>query len=448
MLSMAIVLILCAALFPFAVRRPQNGVLILAALLPFHGLNLISPLPINFWKEAVVLTVLVACFFARRQPGRRVAVVPWMWPLALFAIMGTVSALIVYRAAAVFPIKIALFYVLLAITIIWFPFERRDKDRLITVLLATGAISAAYGIVQQIIGGEGLAAMGYPWNDVIRSAGPLLRSFGTFVQPFPFGLYLMIVLLMCGAAALAEPNRKRSIVFWAVSPLLLVGMISSVVRASYLGLIIGAVIIGLFLFRKFLKILLFSVVALLVVSTPIALVMGASSGIQSMFSAESFEQRTEHWTRTIPFIMTQPFGQGLGTTGASVQRVEKLPTGLHVMYQPDNYYVKILLELGPMGFAAFVAVLVVALMVLRRLVQHETDQLERAFAGGAQGVVAAACVAATVSTYWEIFPMDAYFWLILAAAGSVTPDVAARIRGKAQGAPMPQPVAPYTLPSK
>lgn len=445
MLSLAIVLVLCAGIFPIAVRRPQTGVLIIAALVPFHGLNLISPLPISFWKEAVVLAVFVACFFARQPSGRRVAVAPWMWPLAIFAIMGTISALVVFRGEAVFPVKIALFYVLLAIVIIWFPFERKDKDGLITVLLVTGSISAAYGIAQQFIGGDALAAMGYPWNDVIRSAGPLLRSFGTFNQPFPFGLFLMLVMLMCGSAALAEPKRKRSIVFWCVAPFLLAGMISSVVRASYLGLIVGVVVIGLFLFRRLLKTFIILAVSILVISTPIALSMGASSGLQSMFSASSLAQRTEHWTRTIPFILTQPFGQGMGTTGSSIERVGDLPSGVNVMYQPDNYYVKVLLELGPLGFGVFATVLVVALMVLRRLIQHETDPLERSFAAGALGVTSAACVAATVSTYWEIFPMDVYFWMILAAAGSVSPQVAARLRGRPTGPSNVQLVAPYAL---
>lgn len=419
---------LCAAILGVSARRPQNGVLVIAALVPFHGLTLISPVPPVYWKEAAVLAVLAGCLVAPRPRGRRV-VAPWLWPTALYVAVGTASALLVLGTSAAFPVKIAFFYLLLALVVVAFPFTRRDKDRLVTILLVTGVISAVYGLAQQVLGGDALVAMGYQWNENIRTAGPLLRSIGTFNQPFPFGLFLMLVLLVGAPAALAEPGRLRSRLFWILAPVILAAMICSVVRASYVGLVVGALVIGVVAFRTVLVVLSWLLGIVLVLGGG-ALALGAGGGIDTLLSPSSLEQRGGHWTTTIPLLLTQPFGQGMGTTGSAAERAGAAADAIGRTYQPDNYYVKLALELGPLGLALFLAILVLALVTLRRLVQHLEDPLERAFAAGALGMVAASCVAAFVSTYWEIFPLDLYFWVVLAAAGSAPLMTARAVMGR------------------
>lgn len=427
--GLAVTLAVCAALFALSLRRPQWGVLAIAALLPFHGLLLIYPVTVSFWKEAAVLAVLLACPFARRVTTERTVVALWLIPLVVLVPLGIVSALVVHGAHAFFPLKIAFFYILLAVIAVLFPFDRRDKDTFVTVLTVTGLISALYGIWQQLIGPQALADMGYEWNEHIRSAGPLLRSFGTFNQPFPFGLFLMLVIIIGTAAALAEPDRLRSRLFLLAFPVLGVGMVLSVVRASYIGAIVGLVLIGLLLYRRFLGWLLVgSVVGGLVLAAMTAIF--GTRVLSAFISSSSLEDRGGHWTTNLPLILTQPIGQGLGTTGSSAAKVSAGWNPAAPLYQPDSNIIKILLELGPVGFACYTAIVLLMVIPLMRMIPLTEDPLERGLIAGVIAATLAACVAALFSTYLEIFPMDAYFWLFPAIAGSTNVAVRNRITGR------------------
>lgn len=436
MIALLSTAVLCVLVFVLSLRRPQWGLLLIAALVPFHGVLFIAPVLATFWKEAAVCTVVAACFFAPLPRGRA-GVVPWLAPAVLLVIFGTVSAVLVLGPAAGFPVKIAFFYLLPVVVVHYFPFTRADKDRLVTLLLATGVVSAGYGLWQQLAGGWALADLGYEWNEHIRSAGPLLRSFGTFNQPFPFGFFLMLVLVVGGAAALAEPGRRRSRLFWWLAPVLLVAMASSVVRASIVGLLTAVIVLGVVFHRRLLGYLA-ALLGLGVLAVPVALALDRNGALATMLSSTSLAERGGHWSQTLPQLLVHPFGNGLGTTGSAAQRVDALSSSLSRLYQPDNQYLKIGLELGGVGLALYVVVVGIAVVVLYRLIRLQPDRFEQAVTAAALAVTLAACVAGIFATYLEIFPLDFYFWLLLAVGASVPSPVAARLGGWR----LPQPPVP------
>ncbi|QGU05708.1 O-Antigen ligase [Corynebacterium comes] len=441
MTAIVVTAVLGVLLFLLAARRPQWGLIAVAALVPFHGLLLIMPVAAPFWKEAAVLAVATAGFFASR-PRERFTVAPWLTPALVLVLAGAVSALVVLGTAAAFPVKIAFFYLIPAVVVYFFPFTRADKDLLVSVLMGTGLFSALFGLWQQVAGGYRLATLGYEWNEQIRTAGPLLRSFGTFNQPFPFGFYMMLVLTVAGAAALAQPGRLRSRLFWVTAPILLLAMASSVVRASFLGLLVAVVVVGVVLHRR----LLGYFAALLGVAlflVPVALLADRQGVLATMVSSSSLQQRGGHWSLTLPQMLVRPFGGGLGTTGSSAEKVAETVGPLVRVYQPDNQYLKIGLELGVWGLFLYGVVVAVAVVVLRRLIRVQEDVFERGFTAGVLGVTVAACVAAGFSTYLEIFPLDFYFWLLLACAASVSRGEAALVGG---WSPVGRPVPVVTVP--
>lgn len=435
------VLAFCAALFAVAAIRPQRGVLIVATLLPLHGLLVLTPLEIDHWKEAAILTLLLACLVARRDPDR-VAVVPWLGPLAVLVPLGVISAFVAQDARGLFPVKIAFFYLLFALVAVWFPFDRRDKDHLVTALFGIGWVTASYGLWQQLAGGERLVGMGYRWNQEIRSAGPFLRSIGTFNQPFPFGLFLMMVIVVGVAVALAEPTRLRSRLFLWSLPLLVTAMAFSVVRAALIGTLVGLVVVGVVLHRR----LLHRLAVLALVGVGAGIVAAAATGgtaLAAFVSDSSLSERGDHWVRHLPRILTSPVGEGLGTTGSAAAKAAEGRAQVGVVYQPDSFYVKVLLELGPLGLALYVTIAALMVVTLRGLVGSGGDALERAVSAGALGMVLAAGTAALFSTYLEIFPMDAFFWLLPVIAGGTTPAARDRLRGTRRARP-PRPVTPTT----
>lgn len=411
-------------------HRPQRGVLLVAALVPFNGLLLIAPewMRVDGWKEAMLLlTLAVAAFVPHGRVDPRPAL-PWWSIGVVLCVFGVGSAFLTAGILGIFAIKITFFYFIVVPLILYLrPFTALDRDLLITIMMVESVGIAIFGLAQQAIGPAGLAEMGYTFNETIRFSGGLMRSFGSFNQPFPFAFYLVTVLLVGGSVALAAPRRLRNRLFLLMTPVLVAGVAASVVRAALLGLLIGVLVLAVVRYRRQLKAVIIGGVALIVVVG-----VGASSQARSsLLSSDSLAARETGWkvvTRTVP---SHPFGEGLGSTGAAkaAQLVaelgpaaEKLPYATGEVqiygrpYQPDNYYVKLLIELGPIGVWLFCVILVVIYLLALRSARTMTGN-DAALALGVAAAVLSSAVAAVASSYFEIFPSDFYFWLLAAVVG-------------------------------
>jgi hypothetical protein len=392
----------------FAVAtRPQRGVLLLAALVPFDGLLLIAPFPswMNGWKEALVLLTFGAAVIAphtaratgdRRLPG-------WLPAIAGMGIVALGSAILVGGLQAVVALKIGFFY-LLVFAIVWrCPLNARERDRLVTILMTAGFITAVVGILQQLAGQERLASLGYEYNVTIRTAGGFLRSFSTFNQSFPFALFLMMVLLIGLPIALTEPSRLRNRLFLLSLPIYGIGLLTSIVRAAWLGLGVGLLYLGVRRFRSLLLPLPLALVALLFLPSS----LGAAA-----LSSSSSQERVGLWESNAATVLAHPLGVGIGTSGSASEKAAELAGDKASIYQPDNYYYKTLYELGLLGLWMLVLLLVAALLSVRAAAARLSGG-DAALAEGVSACVLAAAVVSTVATYFEIFPMDVYFWLLL-----------------------------------
>jgi putative inorganic carbon (hco3(-)) transporter len=404
----------------YVLRRPQRGLLILAAATPLHGLLALAPVPsvASAWKEGLVLFT-AACAWLRRSrrpdPCRPTVHAPW-WPAALaFLAFGSVSAVATYGLLGFVAVKVTFFYLAIVVILRWAPFDARDRDHLVTVLMTLTVFTSLVGIAQLIAGPGALVALGYQYGTQVRTAGGLLRTFSTFNQPFPFGLYVMLGLLVAGAVALAEPRRPRNLAFIAMSPVMVVAMTSSVVRAAILGLAVGLVWLSLRRFRQL-------GVALVAIGTlsAVALPLLPASITGTFLSANSLGERGAGWSGIISSVVVHPFGLGLGASGSAADRMSIASgvqfKGLSTNYQPDDYYVKILLELGPLGLWLFLAMIVTALVWTTRLASSLPGR-DGALALGVSASIVAAMFASVVATYFEIFPIDVYFWLLLGVIG-------------------------------
>lgn len=424
------VALIAAAGFIFV--RPQRGLLLLAALTPFNGMLIILPFPVPaWWKEALLLlTLAAAAYSSRRQMPARLNV-PW-WPaMAVLFVLGSASAVLTIGSLGWIPMKITFCY-LLAVVVLWLaPFTAGDRDRLVTIIMAVGTLNAVWGIAQQVLGADALVKLGYRYGQEIRSTGDMLRSFGTFNQPFGYGLFLMLTILIGLAVALADIHRRRNQVFLWVLPILVAGMVVSVVRASYLGLALGIIWIGVLRYRK----ALLALGAALLVVVPAALLVLPRSALNAVLSSESLSTRADGWGVTWTLIVEHPLGAGLGSAGSAAQKIVtdavQLPDSLTsridgamaysmgLPYQPDNYYMKVLIELGPLGLWFFLMFLVAALLSTIKVARLAVSVADSTFALGVGAVLLAAAAASFVSTYLEIFPMDFYTWLLLGAVGCI-----------------------------
>jgi multisubunit Na+/H+ antiporter MnhB subunit len=194
------------------------------------------------------------------------------------------------------------------------------------------------------------------------------------------------------------------------------GLVVSFTRAAWIGLAVGLVYIGITRSRSVLVALAHAAVWL-----AIGLVVFSSySG--TFLSDESLLERFQIWGSNTSQVVEHPLGKGIATTGSAAEKLTELKgeSGKSVV-QPDNYYFKTTIELGVLGLW-----IVLLLFVTAFASTHGAARRLRGYdAALATGVGASVLAAATVSlfaTYFEVFPMDVYFWLLLGVVAACVPE--------------------------
>jgi hypothetical protein len=414
------------------INRPPLGVLWLVALAPFDGVLILFDLPslVGGWKEGIVLGVAILSFLQRKR-HERPQFPRWLVPAFLLLGLALLSAILIPSAGSLLGLKVGFYYLLVPLSLWWVPLNSSERDRLVSILMGVGVVVAFLGIVQQIVGDEALVRLGYEYNETVRFAGGLLRSFSTFNQPFPFAFFVMTVLLVGIPVALDDRRRLRNVLFMACVPILLVGMASAVVRGAILGLGVGGIWLAVNRYRF---------VGHMLIPVVITLALLPAGVAATAFSGASLLQRTTGWANAVLDEGVEPFGKGVGTVGAVAEQVQSRrseggvsfpsppepsaafpsPPEESKRFQPDNYYVKTLVELGPIGLWLLLCTIGLGVISARSASMQALDNRDASLAAGITAATIAAIAAAFVSAYWEIFPSDLLFWLLLGVLPSIT----------------------------
>jgi len=388
--------------------RPQRGVLVLVAFVPFDGLLNIVPTPpfAEGWKEALLLwTVLWAALGTVGEHRDKLRLPGFVGPLAFYVVMGLVSAISVGGTQALVGLKIGYLFAGVLLVLWLRPFDSRDRDRLVTIIMIVAFVTSVGGLAQQALGAERVHALGYEYNRTIRFTGGFMRSFSTFDLPFAFGFFLAMALLLGIPVSLSEPKRARSVAFFAVSPVIGLALAFTFVRGAWLVLAVGLLYLAMHHYRW------------LLLGVPIAalsLVMLPGQLASPAFQSESLATRQLGWLENVGRVTAQPFGNGIGATGSAAEKTLEVRRLREEVYQPDNQYFKVIYELGVVGLWSFALLLVTSLLYVHRVEPHLAGR-DRALADGVIASVLGVMAACWVSTYFEIFPMDFFFWVLLGA---------------------------------
>jgi hypothetical protein len=402
-LSVAIALAMLIA------ARPQRGILVIAALVPFDGLlKIIKHPPFSEgYKEMLTGYVFVWAFLSivgqRREKLKRPR---YMAPVLCYVAVGLFSAARLGGINATEGVKTSFFYLLIPVSLWWCPFTKKDRDHLITILMTTGFLTSLYGLWQQVVGAGELIKLGYEYNTDIRTTGPWLRSFSSFRQHSAFALFLTMVLLVCVPVALDQIERRRSKLFLAATPVIMLALAFTFVRSAWIAIAVGAAYLAVHRYRVLFFFAPFALVGLMVL--PLGFEKGA-------FYSGSFQERQTSWTQNLNKA-AKPLGNGIGTTGSAAEKALSVQKKNLNFYQPDNNYYKVLYELGVPGAFFFIMVLVTALLYTRD-VEKQVTGTDRSFVIGTSATIVGVMIAAYTLVYFEIFPDDLFFWLLL---GTVT----------------------------
>jgi O-Antigen ligase len=446
----ALVAVVGISLAVWIAVRPQRGILLAVALVPLDGLRL--PLGIDgtvaSWKEGLALFTAACAVISAQKVARRTRP-DWFWWLVALVGVAAISFGIHQSKAALWGMKLDFIYLTLTYAAWRCPLNAKDRDRFVSIIMGIGTLAAGYGVVQQLLGHERLHELGYEYNSVLRFNGGFLRSISTFALPFSFGFFMIMVIVIGLPVALSDLTRWRNRLFLVVTPLLVVGLVTSIVRTAMLGLLVGLLYLGIRRYR--------SIIAVLVPLGLVALFFIPGSSATSALSSDSTKARSANWTENIDAITGRPFGLGVGETGAAKARaygqtVEEQAAAFNIdlnqpdsdvytpvlgangVYQPDNYYVKTVIELGVLGLWFLIRVLYGAVRESRAL-ERVPDRTDAALGVGITAFLLAAIFSMFFATYLELFPMDAYFWLLLGVTAATVREYRATPDSPATAAP-------------
>jgi len=406
------------------VRRPQRIVLVVVALTPYHGLLRIVPHPLiaQGWKEALMVLALLAAFVAPRAArGRTDRPVPrWVVPFGAFVVVSVMWAIARHNVAALYGLKIYFFSSILAIAVWRCPFDTGERDRFVSIVMANGAITGAYGIAQQAIGPSALNDLGYPYNTVIRTTGDLLRSFSSFDGPFAFAFFEMAVLAICVPVALADRGRWRNRAFLVALPLVVGGMLATFVRGAWIAAAVGLTVVVL---RQLRPRALLSLAFVAAVAAFAAVLLVPRSVVERATQADTARDRVSIVHVNVDSVLDRPFGHGIGTTGATAEKLNELGLGQGDPYQPDNHYFLVAYEVGVQGLICFVAFLAIAFWEVQRAAKRLSGA-DGALAAGIAALLAAAIAASFFESYFSVFPNDVLLWVGIATICDAATGVA------------------------
>jgi len=222
---------------PACDARALTAVLVALAIaaVPFRGLAEIEVSGVAFGAtDVLLLGALVAWTFGK---GARVRVPVPAFTLGLLIFAGWLVATALVAANPALVLKEVLKWLQIAVAlVILADLMREPSDRRIVAWAVGAAVlaQAGLGLVQT-------AAAAGPGGFVV---GGVLRAFGTFDQPNPYGGYLGIHLpLILAAAIYARGSRRRWLALLGI--VVLMGIVASRSRGAWLGIGVSSLIVVL-----------------------------------------------------------------------------------------------------------------------------------------------------------------------------------------------------------
>jgi hypothetical protein len=235
---------------------------------------------------------------------------------------------------------------------------RRTLNFAMGSLGVTACIAALYGLFQQYLGPATLVSLGYSYSLQVRSFNGVMRSFGTFDDPFIYAAFLLF-----GLVAVAFWMR-RGWLSYASATLLVGGVAVSFVRTAALT---TAALAALLLARRGhgASAALLLAASVIAAATILATARGTESRtLRASGSVVTLNGRISAWKAALGGPGEWAVGQGVGKVGTAAQRAAftispargtpTLPPNARAV---DSGYLATIADVGLAGLAVLLVLL-------------------------------------------------------------------------------------------
>ena len=404
-------------------RLFQGGVCgVLLTMLALYGLvdyvlrDVLSiPVVSSLWDEALLLLALLWLVWDRMRAPRPRPIRANPLDPAVFLFVGVALALM-FVISPFFSIAVAgwratVQYMLWFFVVIRLLRDDRDLMNLYYVMVGAAFLIALHGIYQYIV------AVPIPshWTDQAEQS-VRTRVFSIFGSPNIMGDFMVMFAPMAASLAYRAKGVKAKLFFWFVTFCMCFACLFTMSRGAWMAMAVAVLVFSALVDRRLLLLILAA--GLCSLSLPFV-----ASRIGYLLTPEFIASttnggRASRWALALIYWSESPlFGVGLGMFGGAVAMQHKIYSAISYFYV-DNYYLKILVEMGVVGLAAFLLLLACLLFTGARTL-YRTARVQRdrpAYLLGA-GLFSGIC-GVVVHCYFEnIFEepyMMAYFWIIAA----------------------------------
>ena len=292
-------------------------------------------------------------------------------PLALFVVASLAAALFSARRLESLSHLKNLLLISVVYVVAFLAGDPKLRRRLFALLLVSGAGSAIYGIILYLLG---------------RGHGTLGRTHGSFSTAMTYGGILLILSTLFLAEAVgSRASLRLRIASGLASLAAVVALFYTFTRSSWVGALVSALVILAFLRRR----LLVPFVAALVIFV-ILLPAPYRARVASIWdpSYRTNVQRLELLRGGAAIFREHP-GLGVGTMDlADVYRDHMPPGAVYVHGHMHNDFVQIAVQMGIVGLAAFVVLLLSFFRLMARNLKLDLPPGERAFVVGSIAALA------------------------------------------------------------
>lgn len=371
--------------------------IILFALLPFNALltNWISfglniKLPVNAWKEILVIGLTLCVAMDIIWHKRKISLDKLDWLILAFFALGIISALFqtqdLGRILFGFKYDFEFLWLFLLLRHNHF-FSARENELLIKVVLVSACVVVAFGLLQIfVLPKDFLLLFGYssnisswypggplPMYHAVDTHADIPRIASTLSGPNQLSSYLLIFIFI-GLAALWKTTSRKKKVLWGLFCLaVLIILVFTYSRSAY-GAFLIALIVGYFILvknKKRLLSLFLCAVGLVVIGIGSILVWQPETFSQLLLRASSSQGHLERSWDGVIHTFQNPLGHGIGNAGPASARFNADLIG----WIPENWYLQISLELGVLGVILFIGILIITLRQLLEKYSSAKDHL-------------------------------------------------------------------------
>jgi len=243
--------------------------------------------------------------------------------------------------------------------------------------------------------------------------GDVERFTGTFNHPNPFAAYLGLLLVTFLAVRVALPGRSARL-YTAAAVACGAGLLATYARGAWVGAAIGVVVVAAQVDRRLLARLAVLVVAVIVLVPSVShrLTDLEDQRHLSGTAGNSLTWRLDYWGQVLD-LADNPV-TGIGLTGVSARLTTAVP--------PHNDFLRVYVETGLVGLAAYGALLGAMGWVAWRATRRAPTAL-----GRAMGVAATGCVAGFLwlSASSNLVSQVVVLWYLWAPLGAAAAALAA-----------------------